>query len=55
MCNKFTYIKKFTNNMDALLVGGGLAAGGWLLNEKQENERNKGVSNKSPDVFDNRV
>ena len=55
MCNKFTYIKKFTNNMDALLVGGGLAAGGWLLNAKQENERNKGVSNKSPDVFDNRV
>ena len=51
MCNKFTYIKKFTNNMDALLVGGGLAAGGWLLNAKQENERNKGVSNKSPDVF----
>ena len=41
--------------MDALLVGGGLAAGGWLLNAKQENEKNKGVSNKSPDVFDNRV
>ena len=51
MCNKFTYINKFTNNMDALLVGGGLATGGWLLNAKQENERNKGVSNKSPDVF----
>ena len=36
--------------MDALLVGGGLAAGGWLLNAKQENERNR-VSNKSPDVL----
>lgn len=41
--------------MDALLVGGGLAAGGWLLNAKQENVKNKGSASKSPDVFDNRI
>tara|TARA_Y100000768_G_scaffold387791_1_gene380301 strand:+ start:948 stop:2915 length:1968 start_codon:yes stop_codon:yes gene_type:complete len=38
--------------MDALLVSGGLAAGGWLLNAKQENEKN---TSQSKDIYDNRV
>jgi len=38
--------------MDALLVSGGLAAGGWLLNAKQENEKK---TSQSKDIYDNRV
>ena len=38
--------------MDALLVSGGLAAGGWLLNAKQENEKK---TSQSQDIYDNRV
>ncbi len=38
--------------MDALLVSGGLAAGGWLLNAKQESEKN---TSQSKDIYDNRV